>query len=116
MLEKVEACEDIYSMWERLESLFKVGAREERRRSFDVLEHPRRSARVARIENFDTNLRRFVAARGLIHDDHKIDRLLNVIKHDRFTQLKIVVEDNLLNINMLLHTYYRIQYKYSYIS
>eukprot|EP00924_Labyrinthula_sp_SR-Ha-C_P012308 snap_masked-scaffold_10-processed-gene-2.32-mRNA-1 protein AED:1.00 eAED:1.00 QI:0/-1/0/0/-1/1/1/0/69 len=69
MLEKVEACEDIYSMWEKLENLFKVDDREERRRSFEVLEHPRGSTRVARIEDFDTNLRRFVTAGGFIHED-----------------------------------------------
>eukprot|EP00924_Labyrinthula_sp_SR-Ha-C_P014858 snap_masked-scaffold_9-processed-gene-0.21-mRNA-1 protein AED:1.00 eAED:1.00 QI:0/-1/0/0/-1/1/1/0/784 len=94
MLEKVEACEDMYSMWKKLENLFKVDEREERRRSFEVLEHPRGSTRVARIEDFDTNLRRFVTAGGLMHEDQKIARLLNVIKHDRVTQLKIVVEDN----------------------
>eukprot|EP00924_Labyrinthula_sp_SR-Ha-C_P004861 augustus_masked-scaffold_1-processed-gene-14.40-mRNA-1 protein AED:1.00 eAED:1.00 QI:0/0/0/0/1/1/2/0/672 len=94
MLEKVEACEDIYSMWKKLENLFKVDDREERRRSFEVLEHPRGSTRVARIEDFDTNLSRFVTAGGLMHEDQKIARLLNVIKHDRVTQLKIVVEDN----------------------
>eukprot|EP00924_Labyrinthula_sp_SR-Ha-C_P001917 snap_masked-scaffold_30-processed-gene-2.26-mRNA-1 protein AED:1.00 eAED:1.00 QI:0/-1/0/0/-1/1/1/0/185 len=108
MLEKVEACEDIYSMWEKLENIFKVDDREERRRSFEVLEYPRGSTRVARIEDFDTNLRRFVAAGGLMHDDQKIARLLNMIKHDRVTQLKIVVEDNreIYNYDKVLTNFY----------
>eukprot|EP00924_Labyrinthula_sp_SR-Ha-C_P016254 augustus_masked-scaffold_52-processed-gene-1.22-mRNA-1 protein AED:1.00 eAED:1.00 QI:0/-1/0/0/-1/1/1/0/1020 len=92
MVEKLDSCEIAYLVWRKLENLFKVDDREARRRCLELMKRPIGSKRAAKVEDFDTNLRRYISAGGEMDEDLRITKLLEVIQDDRVNVLRIAAE------------------------